>query len=460
MFASQRLRQLENSVAQAAQGRTTFVLDTSVLLTAGRQALVAFAEHEVVLPLVVITELEGRRNDPEMGWIARQVLRALEELRVATPPGEPGLDSKLGVVVTPEGGTLRIEINHIDQSPLPDALRRESTHDVRILAVAKGLSTDGARVVVVSRDLPMRLVAGAVLGMAAEDYRNDQAVSDGYTGIIELTLSKDEMDNLYSTNGMQVEGDEAPVNTGVIMGGYTGGGAIGVVTKSLPGGYEVKLIRQNIEAFGLKPHSAEQRIAMHHLLDVDTSIVSMGGRAGTGKSVLALAAGLEAVLERREQKKVVIFRPMYSVGGQDLGFLPGTAEEKMGPWAAAVYDALGSFCSPEIVKEIAERELIEVLPLTHIRGRTLHDCFVIVDESQNLERPVLLSALSRLGQGSKVVLTHDVAQRDNLHVGRHDGIATVIERLKGNDLFAHVTLTKSERSPVAELVTRLLDGGE
>ena len=162
-------------------------------------------------------------------------------------------------------------------------------------------------------------------------------------------------------------------------------------------------------------------------------------------------------MERNRHKKVVVFRPLYAVGGQELGYLPGGENEKMSPWAQAVYDTLGALVAPEVVEEVLARGLLEVLPLTHIRGRSLHDSFVIVDEAQSLERGVLLTVLSRLGQGSRVVLTHDVAQRDNLRVGRHDGVAAVIEALKGHPLFAHVTLTRSERSPIAALVTEMLE---
>jgi PhoH-like ATPase len=208
----------------------------------------------------------------------------------------------------------------------------------------------------------------------------------------------------------------------------------------------------------LHGRSAEQRIALDLLLDPEIGIVSLGGRAGTGKSALALCAGLEAVMEKRLHKKVVIFRPLYPVGGQELGYLPGSEGEKMSPWAQAVFDTLGALVSQAVVEEIMARGLIEVLPLTHIRGRSLHDSFVIVDEAQSLERGVLLTVLSRIGQSSRVVLTHDVAQRDNLRVGRHDGVVAVVETLKGHPLFAHVTLTRSERSPIAALVTELLEG--
>ena len=165
-------------------------------------------------------------------------------------------------------------------------------------------------------------------------------------------------------------------------------------------------------------------------------------------------------MERRQHRKVVVFRPLYAVGGQELGYLPGSESEKMGPWAQAVFDTLGALVSSEVVEEVIDRGMLEVLPLTHIRGRSLHDAFVIVDEAQSLERNVLLTVLSRIGQNSEVVLTHDVAQRDNLRVGRHDGVAAVIEALKGHPLFAHVTLTRCERSPIAALVTELLEGLE
>src|SRR5581483_8187409 len=160
---------------------------------------------------------------------------------------------------------------------------------------------------------------------------------------------------------------------------------------------------------------------------------------------------------RRQHRKVVVFRPLYAVGGQDLGYLPGSEAEKMTPWAQAVFDTLGALVSETVIDEIIHRDLLEVMPLTHIRGRSLHDAFVIVDEAQSLERGVLLTVLSRIGQNSRVVLTHDVAQRDNLRVGRHDGVAAVVEALKGHPLFAHVTLTRSERSPIAALVTEMLE---
>ncbi|WP_298748883.1 PhoH family protein [uncultured Serinicoccus sp.] len=426
-------------------GRKTYVLDTSVLLSDPR-ALLRFAEHEVVVPVVVITELEGKRHHPELGYFARQALRMLDDLRVAH-----GTLSE-AVPVGQAGGSLRVELNHTDPAALPAGFRL-GDNDSRILAVAANLSAEGQDVTVVSKDLPMRVKASAV-GLDAQEYRAELAVDSGWTGMAEIEVDDEQMRQLYDGGRLQhPEAADLRIHTGLTILGASGS-ALGRVTPDR----SVKLVRGDRDAFGLHGRSAEQRIALDLLLDPDVGIISLGGRAGTGKSALALCAGLEAVMERRQHRKVIVFRPLYAVGGQELGYLPGSENDKMGPWAQAVFDTLGAVVSKEVVEEILDRDMLEVLPLTHIRGRSLHDAFVIVDEAQSLERNVLLTVLSRIGQSSRVVLTHDVAQRDNLRVGRHDGVAAVIEALKGHPLFAHITLHRSERSPIAALVTEMLEG--
>jgi PhoH-like ATPase len=417
--------------------RRTYVLDTSVLL-ADPAAMTRFAEHDVVLPMVVVGELEAKRDHPELGWFARQSLRRLDDLRAR----HGRLDSP--IPVGGDTGTLRVELNHVD----PQA----ADNDRRILSVAWALAADGADVVLVSKDLPLR-VRAAALGLAAQEYRAELAAESGWPGTATLDVAAEVVDELYATERVSLTAArDLPCHTGLVLTSPRSG-ALGRVTPERT----VRLVRGNRSVFGLHGRSFEQRVAIELLLDPEIGIVSLGGRAGTGKSALALCAGLEAVLERRQHKRVVVFRPLYPVGGQDLGYLPGSESEKMGPWAQAVFDTLGSVVADEVVEEILHRGLLDVLPLTHIRGRSLHDAFVIVDEAQSLERGVLLTVLSRIGSGSRVVLTHDVAQRDNLRVGRHDGVAAVIEALKGHPLFAHVTLTRSERSPVAALVTEMLE---
>ncbi len=424
----------------------TFVLDTSVLL-ADPAALRRFHEHEVVLPVVVITELEGKRHHPELGYFARSALRLLDELRVS----HGRLDE--AVPIGEEGGSVRVELNHTDPTTLPSGFRL-GDNDTRILAVARNLANEGRDVTLVSKDLPMRIKASAV-GLAAEEYRAE-GISDsdtGYTGMAELDVTADELDELYADSTLDLgAARELPCHTGLVLLSDRGT-ALGRVGPDK----QVHLVRGDREAFGIHGRSAEQRIALETLLDPEVGIVSLGGRAGTGKSALALCAGLETVLERGHHKKVVVFRPLFAVGGQELGYLPGSESEKMNPWGQAVFDTLSAVTSRDVIEEVLDRGMLEVLPLTHIRGRSLHDSFVIVDEAQSLERNVLLTVLSRIGANSKVVLTHDVAQRDNLRVGRHDGVVAVVEKLKGHPLFSHVTLTRSERSPIAALVTEMLE---
>ena len=439
---------------EAAVATKTYVIDTSVLLS-DPWALRKFAEHDVVLPIVVISELEGKRHHPELGWFARQALRFLEELRATYE----ALDQPVPVNV--DGGTLRVELNHQDQSLLPTAFRGPEG-DHRILACALNLAHEGKDTVLVTKDVPLRVKAGAV-GVQADEYHAQDVVLTGYTGMATVQTSSDVIDALYRDGEVMLDGVETDKGTAVedlpVHCGLTlAAGAQSALGRMSADGV-VELVRGDINAFGLQGRSAEQRIALDLLMDPNVGIVSIGGRAGTGKSALALCAGLEAVLERGEHRRIVVFRPMYAVGGQSLGYLPGTESDKMNPWAQAVYDTLEGLVSDNVMEEVHERGLIEVLPLTHIRGRSLHDAFVIVDEAQSLERNVLLTVLSRLGKGSRVVLTHDVAQRDNLRVGRHDGVQAVIEKLKGHELFAHITLQRSERSAIAELVTDLLEGG-
>ncbi|MBP2411633.1 PhoH-like ATPase [Arthrobacter stackebrandtii] len=433
--------------AQAGTKLRTYVIDTSVLLSDPR-AIMRFAEHHVVVPIVVVSELEGKRHDPELGYFARAALRLLDELRET----HGGLDTP--VPLGHDGGTLRVELNHVSLEVLPAGMRGMD-NDSRILAVAKNLASEGHEVSVVSKDVPMRVKASA-LGLAAEEYRNELVPDSGWTGVAEVDATDDEVAALYSQEPVPIpDAAVLPVNTSLIISSNRGS-ALGRVGEDR----QVRLVRGDREVFGLHGRSAEQRLALDLLMDPEVGIVSLGGRAGTGKSALALCAGLEAVLERNEHRKVVVFRPLYAVGGQELGYLPGSESEKMNPWAQAVFDTLGSVVSETVMDEIMARGMLEVLPLTHIRGRSLHDSFVIVDEAQSLEKNVLLTVMSRIGQRSKIVLTHDVAQRDNLRVGRHDGVAAVVETLKGNPLFGHVTLTRSERSPIAALVTEMLERAE
>lgn len=420
------------------------MLDTSVLLS-DPSALFQFEENRVVLPLVVLTELESKRHHSDLGWAARSALRSLEDIRVKY--GSLDIEAPINDL----GGTIRVELNHVDNASMPDALR-DGSNDEKILSVAKNLSDDGEHTVIVTRDLPMRLRA-SVLGIEADEYRTEFASDPTWTGIVEMEATPSQIDTLFADGELLV--DDAAANAPLHSAFRLRAGQQSAIGRMHKDNHIRPLTTMSL--FGVRGRNAEQRIALDLLADTSIGIVSIGGPAGTGKSVLALAAALESVVEAQLQDKILVFRPLFAVGGQDLGYLPGDENDKMAPWAAAVYDALSAIASPEVRREVEARGLLEVLPLTHIRGRSLNDAFVIIDEAQNLERGVLLTALSRLGENSRVVLTHDIAQRDNLRVGQHDGVVSVIDALRGQELFAHVALRKAERSRIAQLVTKLLD---
>ena len=423
----------------------TYVLDTSVLLS-DPHALFRFAEHEVVVPVVVVVELEAKRSHPELGYFARNALRLLDDLRVSTAASTTRCPSASTAARCASSST----------TPTPPCCPTGSSSATTTPASSPWRATSPPTAATSCSSARTCRCASRPpsVGLAAEEYRAELVVESGWTGMTEIDVPGSRRRPALRGGPHRPRGRRATsrATPGLVLVSERGS-ALGRVTADK----QVRLVRGDREAFGLHGRSAEQRVALDLLLDPEVGIVSLGGRAGTGKSALALCAGLEAVLERRQHRKVIVFRPLYAVGGQELGYLPGSESEKMSPWGQAVFDTLGALTTQEVVEEIVDRGMLEVLPLTHIRGRSLHDAFVIVDEAQSLERNVLLTVLSRIGRDSRVVLTHDVAQRDNLRVGRHDGIVAVIEKLKGHPLFAHVTLTRSERSPIAALVTEMLE---
>jgi PhoH-like ATPase len=346
--------------AQGSEPRRCYVLDTSVLLS-DPWSLIRFEEHEVVLPLVVISELEGKRHHPELGWFARTALRTLDDLRI-----EHGrLDAP--VPVGNSGGTLHVELNHTDPEVLPAGF----PHRLERLA-HPGLRAQPGRRTPCRRARPCRAghpghPAAGEGGRRRPHRRRVPRARRGaerLDGMADLAVTSSDVDELFREGVIDVDAArELPCHTGLRLSGG-GSAALGRVTADK----RVRIVRGDREAFGLHGRSAEQRVALDILLDPEVGIVSLGGRAGTGKSALALCAGLEAVMERQQHRKVVVFRPLYAVGGQELGYLPGSESEKMAPWAQAVFDTLGALVSQNVLEEVIARGLLEVLPLTHIRG--------------------------------------------------------------------------------------------
>lgn len=423
----------------------TVVLDTSVLLSAGRTALYSFGTDNVVLPLVVVRELEAKRNDPELGLAARSVLRKLDELL------SDG-DLREGVTLGEGYGNVRIETNHVHD--IPDSLKSYPSNDTKIVTVALNLSNElDGKVFLVTKDIPLKIMA-SIVSVKTRDFVAANISGEFIDNTETHWVTAEQISEVHSTGTIRLDLD-IPRNVGVILRNEENPKNTALVISGKQ--YEFNLIDQHNVA-GLESRSAEQAFAINYLMDEKIKIVSLGGRAGTGKTTLALAAGVEQLnLNNGTYKKIIVFRSMHAVGGEELGFLPGTEAEKMDPWTAAIYDSLNSFLTPKQISDLKVRQAIEVLPLTHIRGRTFNNAFIILDESQNLERSTILTALSRLGKNSKAVMSWDVSQRDNFRVGRHDGVYEVTDRLLGEKLFAHTSLKKSERSDVAELVSRVLD---
>jgi len=439
---------------------STFVLDTCVLL-ADPRALYRFDEHDVVLPLVVVEELDRQKTRmDEVGRNARTALRLIEELRVRSSNG------LRDAVDLPQAGTIRVEGNHVD-SALPPYLD-PTKPDNRILSVAVGL--DGT---LVTKDSALR-IKGSQLGLAVEDYRADTVeVDERYTGIGELDVDSAALDVLHRDGKLELGQDVAAearawINQCLVLRAGTSSSGLARVVSCAPGGpVVVERVGGRPRVFGVSPRDVRQTFALDLLMDPDVPCVSLMGMAGTGKTFLALAAGLEQVVEAGAYRRLSVYRPLVAVGRQEVGYLPGDLDEKLQPWMAAVHDNLyslfrcddtsgGQFSTghrelQSAVDALLDRGQLEMAAITYLRGRSITDEYVIVDEAQNLELPTLKVILTRMAAGSKVVFCGDLSQVDNPYISPYGGLAALIEKMKGSELFGHVTMSKGVRSPLAEL---------
>lgn len=444
--------------------RTTVVLDTSVLV-ADPGALHTFDGQDVVIPLTVIEELDGhktRRDD--VGAAAREALRSIEGLRNAHD-GDIASPVELG-----NGATVRVETNGVHLDELRSIGLDPTKADNRILAACCGLRANGAIVTVVTNDTAMRIKASQLGFTAAEHTRaNRSVIETGYGAWPVIEVSADLLSSIHQagSNGVAfsaVAGDDRPVtelddNTFGVLRSGTSSLLVRSIDKSL-----VELPAHQ-EAYGLRSRSKEQRAALALLLDPDVTVVALDGTAGTGKTILALAAGLEQVIERSARyERLAVYRPIVPVGHADLGFLPGTLDEKLEPWMAAVVDALaaltddGSYLTAQdVMTELIERRKLTMESVTFLRGRTLQSSFIVVDEAQNLEPTTVKTILTRVGEGAKIVFCGDRDQIDAPYLSKHNnGLAVLLDAFRGQRCFGGVRLAACERSEVAALAAQLL----
>lgn len=435
-----------------------YVIDTNVLMYAGKKALTSFEDNEVVIPFVVVEELEKKRlEDGLVGAMARYALREIDSLR------EQG-KLKEGVTVNARGGTLRIEMNHINEDYLPEAfLKWKKSNDARILIVAHNLHIDeqrpegkGREVILVTNDLPLRIKADSMFDITVMPFYSKGSIQSGFS---EESVTSNVINDLFNSNRPTPMPENLQMD-GMATKAFNLRGLHNPQHSALIVASEGQMRRvRDINAMGkVKGKSREQKIALDYLYDNSKRIVSLGGKAGTGKSLMSLVSAMEQVTKNDpDYRKIVLIRPIYAVGGQDLGALPGDAEDKMGPWRKAVYDSVEGIVDSNMIHKMNEDGALDVIPATHLRGRTFHNTFTIVDEAQNFEPSVLLTILSRIGHGSKIVFLWDATQRDNNKIGYNDGIVSVVDKLKDNHMFAHISLKKSERSEVAELAGNILE---
>jgi len=434
-----------------------FVLDTNVLLHDPR-AIFSFEENDVVIPIVVIEELDKfKKGVDEIGRNARQVSRILDEHR---------LKGKLSLGVTLEGGgSLRVEINHQSPERLPSELIAAKA-DNRILATALNLKHDGLPVILVTKDTNLRIKADA-LGMLAEDYESDNITLDElYSGEAELLVEPGAIDNFYATGELQPADPKPFPNQYMLLKNSANESQTALARFSKQKGAFVLITTAKHGVWGITSKNKQQQFALDLLLNDDIRLVTLVGKAGTGKTLLALAAGLEKTIEARTFQRLVVSRPVFPMG-KDIGFLPGDVEEKLRPWMQPIRDNLdflvGSSGGPGRVKgkkdlqSLFDLGMIEVEPLTYIRGRSMPNQYLIVDEAQNLTPHEIKTIITRAGEGTKVVLTGDPYQIDNPYIdSSSNGLTYVVDRFKEEPIAGHITLVKGERSDLAELAATLL----
>lgn len=467
--------EVKNLLSDELKDRTV-IADTSALLIRGTDLLRSLPDCNLIIPAIVVKELEGKRTDASVGFLARDWLRLFEALRV-----EHGEELASGVAI-PEDYTaaqivLRIEPNHSKQTVLPTQLQ-DGSNDSTILAVAKAFDeepTYKGKVALISNDVPMRIHSTLEIKIPA--YEVSSATVDAakpFSGRIGIAVSDDQVDSVFEGRGYnkdalrrligaELEGEVSHALVDILHEEAV----MATVLYSEIG--DVTEVPRGDRAKGISPKTVEQRIALNYLLRSadELPIVSVAGSAGTGKTLLTIAAGLEGV-KRGDYQRVLVFRSLHEMGaGQEMGFLPGGVDEKIAPWAGAVMDSLEVIArtgkkkngqNPDSTEIDRLKADVEVSPISYLRGRSITDTFMVLDEAQNFSRNELLNIISRAGEGTKVVLLFDSDQVDNrfLQSGPRADVWSVVDSLKSSDLYAHVTLTRTERSAVAELASSIL----
>ncbi|MBA3287774.1 MAG: PhoH family protein [Acidimicrobiia bacterium] len=436
--------------------RLRVVLDTSVLI-ADPSCIASFGDTDVVIPLTVVEELDGLKTRPDdVGRAARAALRGIEDLRLRHG-GSLAHPVDLG-----GGSSLQIEINGVRKHLLVEHGLDPANPDNRIIGAALGQAERGPTTMV-SNDAALRIKA-AHLGVDAAEHRPTRRARDlPLAGWSTLHTTAGVIDTTYAAGTVPVTELDGDVIVGENEFAVLRSGSQSALTRRV--GDEMKLLHQSPpEAWGLRARSKEQRFALELLLDPAVGVVALDGRAGTGKTLLAVAAGLEQVVEQGRYERLAVYRPLVPVGRADVGFLPGGLDEKLDPWMAAIHDAIVALTdhrsntdARHLVEELTARGQLSLESVTFLRGRSLHRQLVVIDEAQNLEPTTLRTILTRVGEGTKVIFTGDTSQIDAPYLGEsNNALAVLTQAFSGQSCFGHITLTTCERSDVASLAAELL----
>jgi PhoH-like ATPase len=441
--------------------KKNFVLDTNVLLHDPR-SIFGFEDNDVVIPIYVIEEIDNFKRDlSTLGRNARQVSRYLDEFRVQGKLGD-------GVPIAQDKGHIRVLTAN---RKLPHGTGEGRTTDDKILAVALDLlEKDQAKpTVFVTKDTNLRIRADA-LGLHAEDYDVEglAALDELWSGVSEVEVGPEQVNDFYATGNVPLEvarGEPPPPNAFVVLRDRTNPQHSAVGKYSAAKQAFVPLIKTPKEGvWGIRPRNKEQSFALDLLLNDEVRLVTIVGKAGTGKTLLAIAAGLQKTMEDGVYQKLLVSRPIFPLG-RDIGYLPGSVEEKLNPWMQPIFDNVEYLMNLSRSEkkagrgyhELLDLGILEIEPLTYIRGRSIPNQFIIVDEAQNLTPHEVKTIITRVGDGTKIVLTGDPYQIDNPYVDQtNNGLIHVVNRFKSERLAGHVTMSKGERSPLAELAANLL----
>ena len=434
--------------------KRVYALDTNVLLT-DYKSIYGYGNNDIIIPLKVLEEIDKHKKRHDgVGANARGIIRILDGLR-AKGNLHKGVRLRRGLGI--------VSVKRFDSKYFPlDLDRRDPDNQIICTALTEKSKTK-RKVIVVTRDINMRVKCDS-LGMLCEDYISEKVVQDTsqlYTGFTLHLVDDQVIDHFYAGEDVFIEKDEIKLGAQqFVMLVSNQNEKKTALAKFVDYNFPVRKVNdyQKNGVWGLRPRNKEQQFALDLLMDENVSIVTIIGKAGSGKTLMAIASGLEQVIESGRYKKMVVSRPVEPMG-KDIGFLPGTMEEKMRPWLMPIQDNLEFLMNGHNsnIDHYFDDKTIEIEALTYIRGRSISKAYIIIDEAQNLTIHELKTIITRVGEGSKIVLTGDIEQIDNVYIdSTTNGLSYAVEKFKTYDLSGHVTLQKGERSKIATLAAKIL----